>query len=79
MKRQAAMAALALAAALQLHAQAGDDGKKFSLHGSVQSDILTLPQEDEKIGTGTYKDDIMTKTYAELHLLNKYVQAGARL
>ena len=79
MKRQAAMAALALAAALQLHAQAGDDGKKFSLHGSVQSDILTLPQEDEKIGTGTYKDDIMTNTYAELHLLNKYVQAGARL
>ena len=78
MRKYAAMAAIALTSALPLQAQT-DDGKKFTLHGSVQSDILTFPNEDDKIGTGTYEDDFMTNTYAELHLLNKYVQAGARL
>jgi len=79
MNRHAAMAALAFATVLSLNAQSVDDGKKFTLHGSVQSDVLTFAQEDNKIGTGTYKDDFMTNTYAELHLLNKYFQAGARL
>lgn len=79
MGRNLALAALALAAALPAGAQTADDGKKFTLHGSVQSDVLTFAQEDNKIGTGTYRDDFMTNTYAELHLLNKYVQAGARL
>ncbi len=79
MKQYAALAAIALASALPLNAQTEDDGKKFTLHGSIQSDVLTFPQEDNKIGTGTYKDDFMTNTYAELHLLNKYFQAGARL
>lgn len=79
MNRHAAMAALAFASVLSLNAQSVDDGKKFTLHGSVQSDVLTFAQEDNKIGTGTYKDDFMTNTYAELHLLNKYFQAGARL
>lgn len=77
MKHYAVMAALALTSALPLSAQT-DDAKKFTLHGSVQSDVLTFPQEDNKIGTGTYDDDFMTNTYAELHLLNKYFQAGAR-
>lgn len=76
--KYAAVAALALTTALPVSAQE-EDGKKFTLHGSVQSDVLTFPQEDNKIGTGTYKDDFMTNTYAELHLLNKYFQAGARL
>ena len=79
MKKYAALAALALTSAFTLNAQNEDDGKKFTLHGSIQSDVLTFPQEDNKIGTGTYKDDFMTNTYAELHLLNKYFQAGARL
>lgn len=79
MKTYVALAALALTSALGLQAQTDNDGKKFTLHGSVQSDILAFPQEDNKIGTGTYEDDFMTNTYAELHLLNKYVQAGARL
>ena len=78
MKKYATLAALALSSALALHAQQTDGGSAFTLHGSVQSDILTFPQEDERIGTGTYKDDFMTNTYAELHLLNKYIQAGAR-
>ena len=29
--------------------------RKVVLHGSVQSDVL-IPEEDEKIGTGTYSD-----------------------
>ena len=76
MKYQVALAALTFASVLTATAQE-DDGKKFSLHGSVQSDVL-VPQEDNRIGTGTYKDDVLTNTYAELHLLNKYFQAGAR-
>ena len=55
-----------------------DNGKSVSLRGSIQSDVL-IPQEDQKIGTGTYDDWGLTNTYAELHLLNKYVTAGARL
>lgn len=78
MKQYAAIAALALTSALSMSAQTEDNGKKFTLHGSVQSEVLTFPQEDNKIGTGTYKDDFMTNTYAELHLMNKYFQAGAR-
>lgn len=54
-----------------------DNGKAVTLRGSVQSDVL-IPQEDQKIGTGTYDDWGLTNTYAELHLLNKYVTAGAR-
>lgn len=73
-----ATALAALVVAAPLHAQNDGDGKKFTLHGSVQSDVLTFAQEDNNIGTGTYDDDFMTNTYAELHLLNKYLQAGAR-
>ncbi len=76
MKYQVALAALTFASVLTATAQE-DDGKKFSLHGSVQSDVL-VPQEDNRIGTGTYSDKVLTNTYAELHLLNKYFQAGAR-
>lgn len=83
MKRFAATTALALlGAALSLHAQSegGIDGaKKFTLHGSIQSDVLTAVSQDNKIGTGEYDDKFMTNTYAELNLLNKYFQAGARL
>ncbi|MDD2960966.1 MAG: DUF6029 family protein [Muribaculaceae bacterium] len=50
----------------------------FTLKGSVQSDIL-IPQEDSKINTGTYEDWGLTNTYADLRLLNKYVEAGVRL
>ena len=49
-----------------------------TITGSVQSDIL-VPQEDHNIGTGTYDDKVLTNTYAEVHALSKYVEAGARL
>ena len=46
--------------------------------GSVQTDFL-VPQEDNKIGTGTYDDKVLNNTYAEVHALSKYVDAGVRL
>lgn len=62
--------------AFTLHAQ--EKQKPLVLKGSIQSDVL-IPQEDEKIKTGTYDDWALTNTYAELQLLSKYVTAGARL
>lgn len=59
-------------------AQEESEKNTVTLHGSIQSDIL-IPQEDNGIGTGTYSNDLLTNTYAELHLLSKYVEAGARL
>lgn len=79
MKRLALLSALLLLPQLSLRAQTDDNGKKFTLHGSVQADVLTFPQEDDRIGTGVYEDKFMTNTYAELHLHNKYVQAGVRM
>ena len=46
--------------------------------GSLQTDFL-IPQEDNKIGTGTYDDKVLNTTYAEVHALSKYVDAGVRL
>ena len=54
------------------------DEKGVVLTGSIQSDVL-LPQEDDAIGTGDYKDWGLTNSYAELGLQSKYVDAGARL
>ena len=54
-----------------------EEGNKVSLSGSIQSDVL-IPQEDQKIGTGYYDDWALTNTYAELHMLSKYITAGAR-
>lgn len=59
-------------------ANAQESGRKVVLHGSVQSDVL-IPEEDEKIGTGTYSDWGLTNTYADLNLMSKYVDVGARL
>ena len=53
--------------------------ESVTLNGSVQSDIL-LPQEDEAIGTKyDANSDLLTNTYADLHLRSKWVDAGARL
>ena len=68
--------ALALLSCPQLKAQEEADGKKVTLTGAVQSDVL-FPQADPKIGAS--RDNwSLTNTYAELHLRNKYVEAGAR-
>lgn len=54
----------------------GDNGVAF--HGSVQADVL-VPEEDEAIGTGSYKDKVLFNTYADLNMISRYVDAGARL
>ena len=75
MKKYLPLLAAAVLTALPAAAQEEDGG--VSLKGSIQSDVL-IPQEDQKIGTGTYKDWGLTNTYVDLQLLNKYVSAGAR-
>ena len=75
MKKYLPLLAAAVLTALPSAAQEEDGG--VSLKGSIQSDVL-IPQEDQKIGTGTYKDWGLTNTYVDLQLLNKYVSAGAR-
>ena len=74
MKKYLPLLAAAVLTALPAAAQEEDGG--VSLKGSIQSDVL-IPQEDQKIGTGTYKDWGLTNTYVDLQLLNKYVSAGA--
>lgn len=54
----------------------GDDG--VALHGSVQADVL-FPEEDKAINTGTYDHDVLFNSYADLNLISKYFDAGARL
>ena len=75
MKKYLPLLAAAVFTALPSAAQEEDGG--VSLKGSIQSDVL-IPQEDQKIGTGTYKEWGLTNTYVDLQLLNKYVSAGAR-
>lgn len=67
---------LAVSALLTLPASAQED-HGVTVKGSVQSDVL-IPQEDHKIGTGTYDDWGLTNTYFDLQLLSKHVTAGAR-
>ncbi len=68
---------LLLFCAFSAFAQSDNEGKKFTLKGSVQSDVL-IPQDDAIIGTASTSDWALTNTYAELHLLNKYLTAGVR-
>ena len=68
-------ASLLVLAPLSADAQ-GDVGKKFSLHGSIQSDVL-FAEKDGKIGA-TKDNWSLTNTYVELNLLNKYFTAGVR-
>ena len=65
--------ALALCAAT-LPAQ---DDRKVTVNGSVHSEIL-IPQEDEKIGAEKSDDKVLTNTYADVGLLSRWVDAGAR-
>jgi len=81
MKYGKLLTVLALAGLLPLCTAAqdlGDESQKVTLHGSIQSDIL-VPQEDESIGTGSYDNRALTNTYADLYMMSRYVDAGARL
>src|SRR5574344_1405610 len=48
-----------------------------SVKGSIQSDAL-IPEDDDAIGTEHYSDWGLTNTYAEVHVMSKYVTAGTR-
>lgn len=54
------------------------EDSKVVLHGSVQSDVL-FPENDTEIGTQAHNEWGLTNTYADLNLMSKYVDAGARL
>jgi hypothetical protein len=64
-----------LCAPLLCSAQSSDNGVTF--HGSIKTDFL-VPEEDERIGTGTYDDKVLSNTYIDLKMLHKYVDAGVR-
>lgn len=55
-----------------------DSGKKVTVHGSVQAEIL-FPETDVAIGTQDYDDKILGNGYANVGLYSKYVDAGLRL
>lgn len=57
---------------------AGKKPSKVRLTGSIQSDIL-FPEEDNAIGTGSYKDKVLTNTYVDLALsVADYLTVGGR-
>ncbi len=73
--------ALALFAPLPLAAQddtsqSNDTSKGVVVTGSVMSDIL-IPETDHKIGTDK-EHWAQTNTYADVNIMSKYVDAGAR-
>ena len=77
MGRQFFLLAAFLACPLFVAAQSGQDDK-VTVTGSIQSDVL-IPQEDEKIGTEKYNEWGLTNSYADVHLMSKNVDAGARV
>lgn len=54
-----------------------ENGKKITVSGSIQSDIL-IPQDDDKIGTEKTNDWALTNTYADVSVMSKHIDAGAR-
>jgi hypothetical protein len=58
-------------------AQEEKSDKGITVSGSIQSDVL-IPQEDEKIGAKKYNEWALTNTYADVNVMSKYVDAGAR-
>lgn len=53
--------------------------KGVTLSGSVQSDMMIAPQDDEAIGTGEYDNkSFLTNTYVDLLMQSKRIDAGAR-
>ena len=81
MKHRILLTVLACAGLLPFTLAAQNDSEelqKITLHGSIQSDVL-LPHEDKNIGTGSYDSWALTNTYADLYMMSRYVDAGARL
>lgn len=69
-----------LAAALvatSISAQENSSDDKFTISGSIQSDII-IPQEDKKIGTDKYNEWALTNTYADIAARSNHLDAGLR-
>lgn len=75
--KQKLIAAAALSVLAMPMAAQDDGGNKITVTGSVQSDIL-IPQEDEKIGAEKVNEWALTNTYADVNLISKHIDAGAR-
>ena len=58
--------------------QGDNEWRKWRFTGAVQSDVL-VPQDDETIRTEPTDCWALTNTYVQLGLVNKYIEAGARL
>lgn len=81
MKYGKLLTVLALAGLLPLCTAAqdlDDESQKITLHGSVQSDFL-FPHKDLEIRDEPYENWWLTNTYADLYMMSRYVDAGARL
>ncbi len=66
------------ASAMSLCSFAQESGeKKITVSGSVQSDII-IPQEDAAIGAQDFNEWALTNTYADVNVMSKYIDAGAR-
>lgn len=65
-----------LAASNVLQAQETSDDK-FTISGSIQSDIL-IPQDDDAIGTEKTNDWALTNTYADIAARSNHLDAGLR-
>lgn len=77
MRRASAILAAVLAAlSASGFGSTGENGVAF--HGSVQADVL-FPKEDGEIGTGEYDDKVLFNTYADMHMISRYVDAGLRV
>lgn len=55
----------------------GRERQKITVSGSIQSDIL-IPQDDDKIGTEETNDWALTNTYADVSVMSKHIDGGAR-
>lgn len=52
---------------------------QVTVNGSVQSDMMIAPQQDDRIGTSEYDNKyFLTNTYADATLQSQHVDAGAR-
>ncbi len=77
MRTYVALLAVMLAIPMAMTAQ-NEGGSGVTVTGSIQSDVL-FPQEDEDIGTMDYDHKVLTNSYADVHVMSKHVDAGARV
>ena len=77
MKTRLFFSVVAALAAANTMAQEANDNGKFTVTGSIQSDII-IPQEDEAIGTDKYSEWALTNTYADIAARSNHFDAGLR-